>query len=80
MTHNLFLGAQAGVIAFGNAYGKLGNPAMGKGSHFSWFEDVDDYGNERGIAAGAIFGVKKCRFNSADFGVIRYDTTDQAHA
>ena len=77
--HNLFLGAQAGVIGFGRSYSALGHPAMGSGEHFSWFEDIEDYGNIRGIAAGAIFGVKKVRFNAKDFGVIRYDTTDAAH-
>lgn len=80
LTHNLFLGAQAGTIAFGNSYKRLGRTTMGKGSHFSWFEDnTEDYGNETGVAAGAIFGVKKARFNGADFGSIRLDTQDVAH-
>ena len=79
LTHNLFLGAQAGSMAFGNSYRKLGRKPMGKGSYFSWFEEMDDYGNETGIAAGSIFGIKKNRFNSKDFGVIRFTTQDTAH-
>lgn len=85
LTHGLLLGAQSGVLAFGNSYRKLGRRTTGKGSYFSWFEDVDDYGNETGVGAGAIFGLKKCRFQNpytggeTDFGVIRLDTDDIAH-
>lgn len=79
LTHNLFLGAQAGTIAFGQAYNSLGRQTEGKGEHFNWFEDVDDFGNETGVAAGSVFGIKKARFNGADFGVIRLDTEDVAH-
>ncbi len=79
LTHNLFLGAQAGVIAFGNSYKKLGRPTLGKGNYFSWFENTEDYGNEAGVAAGAIFGIKKARFNSKDFGIIRYTNQDVKH-
>jgi len=61
----LFLGRQAGVIAYGNG---------GGGMRFSWAEDVDDYGNEPSVQAGTIFGVKKTRFNGKDFGVLAVDT------
>lgn len=61
----LFLGRQAGVVAYGNA---------GGGSRFSWEEEVKDYGNEPTIASGFIAGIKKARFNSKDFGVISIDT------
>lgn len=84
VTHNVFFGAQALSMAFGNSYRKLGRRTSGKGAYFSWFEDVDDYGNETGVAAGAIFGVKKCRFTvdgtSQDFGLLRLDTQDAAHS
>ena len=69
-----FLGAQAGVLAFGNAYSRFDQQTFGRGNMFSWFERTDDYGNEKGVAAGSIYGIKKTRFNSADFGVIRLDT------
>lgn len=67
---NLFLGAQAGVIAFGNAYDTIDQKKYGKGNMFSWYEETDDYGNEKGIGVGAIFGIKKTRFNSKDYGSI----------
>jgi N4-gp56 family major capsid protein len=60
----LFLGRQAGILAFG---GK-------SGMSFDWAEELQDYGNEPGIAGGAIFGFKKARFNGNDFGVIALDT------
>jgi hypothetical protein len=47
---NLFLGAQSGVFAVGNAYSKLQQGRSGKDNLMSWYEDSDDYGNENGIA------------------------------
>lgn len=61
----LFLGAQAAVVAFGGG---------GGAGRYSWNEDKDDRGNALAITAGAIYGVKKSRFNSLDFGVIALDT------
>lgn len=63
-SRSLCLGAQSGAIAWGGA------SAMGR---YSWNEETDDRGNALAITAGAIFGVKKCRFNSMDFGVIAVD-------
>jgi N4-gp56 family major capsid protein len=60
----LFLGRQAGVIAFGDS----------SGMSFQWHEEQKDYKSKVNIAAGTIFGVKKTRFNSKDFGVIAVDT------
>jgi N4-gp56 family major capsid protein len=60
----LFLGAQAATIAWGGG----GGP-----SRYSWNEDKDDRGNALAITAGTIYGVKKNRFNSKDFGVIAVD-------
>ncbi|WP_036289548.1 N4-gp56 family major capsid protein [Methylosinus sp. PW1] len=60
----LFLGRQAGVVAYGTA----------GGLRFTWKEEMDDYGNEPTVVAGTIIGVKKTRFNSRDFGVIAIDT------
>lgn len=60
----LFMGRQAGVIAYGTA----------GGLSYSWQEEMDDYGNEITVNAGTIVGMKKTRFNSKDFGVMALDT------
>lgn len=60
----LFMGRQAGVIAYGSK----------GGLRFQWEEDTKDYGNEPSVAAGTIMGVKKTRFNSKDFGILALDT------
>lgn len=70
--HNLFLGAGAGAFAMGSAWDKQSSG----GTYFKYVEDKRDYDNEKGIAGSACFGIKKCRFNSTDFGVIRIDTQD----
>jgi len=76
---NLFLGAQAGVFAIGNAYPQLAQNRVGKDNLMSWYEDSDDYGNENGIAVGSIFGMRKCVFNSDDYGVIAITSYAAAH-
>lgn len=60
----LFMGRQAGVVAYGTA----------GGMRWDWKEETKDYGNEPTVASGAIFGFKKSRFNSRDFGVLSIDT------
>lgn len=62
----LFMGRQAGVVAYGS-------PASG-GMRFTWVEEDADAGNEHLVTAGCIVGVKKTRFNSKDFGVLAIDT------
>jgi N4-gp56 family major capsid protein len=61
----LFLGAQAATCAFGSA---------GNGLRYDWHEETRDNGNQVVITTSSIFGVKKCRFNSKDFGVVALDT------
>jgi N4-gp56 family major capsid protein len=65
----LFMGRQAGVVAFGSP---------GTGLRFDWTEEAEDRGNQVVITTGSIFGVKKTAFNidgtSRDFGVISIDT------
>lgn len=61
----LFLGKQAGVLAFGSP---------GEGLRFDWSEVALDHGSDIEICAGAIFGIKKTRFNGKDFGVFALDT------
>ncbi len=77
VTHNVFLGACAGTMAFGNAW-KRSRRGAGGGSYFSYREEDDDYGNEEGIAAASVFGMKKSTFNSADFGVVRITNLETA--
>lgn len=62
----LFMGAQAGMIAWGGAVKGV--------RRYDWNEETDDRGNQLAITAGAIYGTKKTRFNNADFGVIAVDT------
>ena len=57
----VFCGAQAAVIGFG----QKGSPTK-----MSWVEELFDYENQLGVAAGMIFGIKKTVFNSVDFGTI----------
>ena len=76
---NLFLGAQAGVFAIGNAYPQLSQNRVGKDNLMSWYEDSDDYGNENGIAVGSIFGMKSTLFNSDDYGKIVITSYAAAH-
>ena len=61
----LFLGAQAGMIAYGQDSGP---------SRYKWNEEFDDRGNALAITAGTIFGIKKSRYNSKDFGVMAFDS------
>lgn len=66
----VFCGAQAGVIAFG---GEDGPDTM------SWTEETFDYGNQLGVAVGAIFGLKKSVYNSTDFATIVVATYAAQH-
>ena len=65
----LFLGRQAGVVAFGSP---------GTGLRFDWNEELEDRGNQVVITTSSIFGVKKTAFTidgtSRDFGVLAIDT------
>ena len=63
-------GAQAVCSAFGRNAGK---------NTYSWKEEMFDYGNSLGVAAGSIWGMKKTQFNSEDFGSIVVSTYAVAH-
>lgn len=54
-------GAQSIVCAYGRAGGK---------NNMIWEEDMFDYGNQFGVSAGMIFGMKKSVYNSIDFATI----------
>ncbi|SDX73838.1 N4-gp56 family major capsid protein [Roseicitreum antarcticum] len=60
----LFMGRQAGVIAYGTP----------GGMRYMWKEEMEDYDNEPTVVAGVIFGFSKTRFNNRDFGLISLDT------
>jgi len=61
----LFMGTQAGVIAFGSP---------GTGLRFDWNEESRDNGNQAVITTSTICGITKATFNSKDFGVMALDT------
>lgn len=65
-------GAQAGTVAFGQNYGDTESQ--------KWVEKSFDYGNQLGVSSGLIWGAKKTRFNSADFGTMVISTYAGAHA
>ena len=58
---NVLMGAQAAVIGFGQGQSM---DAM------DWAEELFDYGNQLGVAANCIFGIKKSQYNSADYGTM----------
>ena len=65
----LFMGAQAGVIAYGSP---------GTNMRFDWFEESRDNGDKVVISTSSIFGCKKTTFTTEagaqDFGVMAIDT------
>lgn len=66
----LFMGSQAGVMAFGSP---------GTNLRFDWFEETRDNGDKVVISTSSIFGIKKVSFNvdnvgMQDFGVFSLDT------
>lgn len=65
----LFLGEQAGAIAFGSP---------GTGFRFDWYEESRDNGNQAVISTSCIWGCKKTTFNGVDFGVMAVDTAAAA--
>ncbi|MDP2346721.1 MAG: N4-gp56 family major capsid protein [Gammaproteobacteria bacterium] len=68
-SRSLFMGEQALVVAFGSP---------GTGLRFDWNEETRDNKNQAVITSSSIFGVKKCRFNGTDFGMIAVDCAAKA--
>lgn len=66
----VFCGAQAVTMG----YGREGGP-----NRYTWVEELFDYENQLGVAAGLIFGMKKSRFNNSDFGVCLMSSYAAAH-
>lgn len=69
---NILCGAQAATIAFGKGY---------SGGEMSqrWVEKEFDYDNQIGVSSAWIWGLKKTRFNSADFATLVMPSYAIAH-
>lgn len=63
-------GAQAGVMGFGQGHSF---------KEYDWYEELFDYGNQLGVKAGCIGGLKKSIYNSVDFGTITMSSYAVAH-
>ncbi len=63
-------GAQSAVMGFGQGHSF---------KEFDWYEELFDYGNQLGVKAGCIGGLKKSVFNSVDFGTITMTSYAVAH-
>jgi Protein of unknown function (DUF4043) len=62
----VLLGAQAAVIGYGQAnYGPM---------KYRWNEELLDHKRKLEVSAWSIWGMKKVRFNSADFGTVVVST------
>ncbi len=63
----VLLGAQAAVCGYGgvNKYGPM---------KYRWSEELIDHGRELEVGAWSIWGLKKARYNSADFGTVVVST------
>lgn len=66
-----FCGAQSISFAMGKGYD---TPDKAMQVKMSWEEELFDYGNQYGVAAGMVWGLKKMQFNSVDFSTIRIVT------
>jgi N4-gp56 family major capsid protein len=66
----IFCGAQAAMMAYGQ---------KDQSAEMSWVEELFDYGNQLGVSAGMIAGLKKTQFNSEDFGTIVVSSYAAAH-
>jgi N4-gp56 family major capsid protein len=62
----VMLGAQSAGIAYGREGGRM--------ERYLWNEESFDFGRENAISAALIFGMKKLRFNSNDFGTLVLST------
>ena len=62
---SVFLGAGALTAAFGMGYGS---------GQMDWVEKTFDYDKWLGIATGLVWGLKKTRFNSLDYGCMTLTT------
>jgi hypothetical protein len=61
----IFCGAQAALFATGRD---------NSDTEMRWVEELFDYENQLGVAAGMVFGLKKTVYNSIDFATIVVQT------
>jgi hypothetical protein len=64
-------GAQAASLSFGRDNGP---------NRMSWVEELFDYGNQLGVSAGCIAGLKKNIYNSQDFSTVVISAAHSAAA
>jgi N4-gp56 family major capsid protein len=62
-------GAQAACMAFGRGHGK---------NTFNWVEELFDFKNQLGVAAGCVGGLVKTRFNGSDFATVTMSSYEVA--
>ena len=62
---NVRRGVLCGAQALTFGYGR-----KNRARNFTWKEETFDYGNQLGVSAGSIFGMKKAQYNSADFSTV----------
>jgi N4-gp56 family major capsid protein len=75
--HAILVGKQAVAVAFGNAFDSLDQEKYGKDFVFAFVpREQSDYGNIKGVSAGAVFGMQRIMFNGATHGCIRATSTD----
>ena len=55
-------------------YGQESGP-----QRYQWTEESFDYGNKLGVSVGAIWGLKKTVYNSADYATIVVSSYAAAH-
>jgi N4-gp56 family major capsid protein len=62
----VFCGANSAVVAFGNSFSALDGinreSDSSQGFPFYWAEEIEDYGNEVGIAAGVVMGIERTTY------------------
>jgi N4-gp56 family major capsid protein len=68
---NVLCGAQAATFAFG----RDNSP-----NRMTWTEELFDYGNQLGVSAGCIAGMKRTIYNSLDFSVVKVRSTHSTAA
>jgi N4-gp56 family major capsid protein len=66
----VLLGAQSAGVAFGQNNGP---------TSYRWNEELFDHKRRLEVSAGTIFGMKKTRYNSVDFGTVVVSTYAAAH-
>lgn len=70
VARSVLCGAQAACLAFGRGFGQ---------NTFSWVEELFDFKNSLGVAAGCIGGLQKTRFNGSDFATVVMSTYAAKH-